>query len=178
VSENLAALRVKDLLTMSVGNADKSTNAMVEQENWVKFFLGLPIVHPPGSTFMYDGAATYILSAIVQKVTGQKLVDYLEPRLFEPLGIGGATWETCPHDINVGGWGLSLQTKASPNSDSCICKRNLERASDLPAAWVSEATTFKIQQPAPLKPNRRTTRRLAAGLLLPILALHAQWLSR
>jgi len=155
VSENLAALRVKDLLTMSVGNADKSTNAMVEQENWVKFFLGLPIGRPPGRTFMYDSAATYMLSAIVQQVTGQKLVDYLEPRLFEPLGIGGATWETCPHDINVGGWGLSLQTESLAKFGQLYLQKGIWNGRQiLPASWVSEATTFKIQQPPPVKTNR------------------------
>jgi CubicO group peptidase (beta-lactamase class C family) len=107
VSEYLAALRVKDLLTMSVGNAKEPTWTMVEKDNWVRAFLGWPIDHPPGTTFMYNSAATYMLSAIVQQVTGQKLLAYVEPRLFVPLGIQGATWETCPRGINVGGWGLT-----------------------------------------------------------------------
>jgi len=44
-----------------------------------------------------------MLSAIVQKATGQKVIDYLQPRLFEPLGITGIDWETDPHGINTGG---------------------------------------------------------------------------
>src|ERR1039458_2309307 len=75
VSEHLAALRVKDLLTMSVGNAKEPTWPMVEHDNWVKAFLGWPIPNPPGTTFMYNSAATYMLSAIVQQVTGQKVID-------------------------------------------------------------------------------------------------------
>src|SRR5207302_11397560 len=96
VSNNLAALRVKDLLTMSVGNEKEPTHAMVETENWVKTLLAQPLTHTPGSVFMYNSAATYMLSAIGQQLTGEKIVDYLKPRLFEPLGIEGATWETCP----------------------------------------------------------------------------------
>ena len=52
-----------------------------------------------------------MLSAIVQKVTNQKVYDYLTPRLFEPLGIEGIDWETDPKSINTGGWGLRLKTE-------------------------------------------------------------------
>ena len=60
---------------------------------------------------MYNTPATYMLSAIIQRVTGEKLVDYLYPRLFEPLGIDRPEWETDPNGINTGGWGLHLTTE-------------------------------------------------------------------
>ena len=60
---------------------------MTEQQNWSKAFLAWPIPKPPGTFFLYDTGATYMLSAIVQKVTGQKILDYLQPRLLEPLRI-------------------------------------------------------------------------------------------
>ncbi len=109
---NLAALRVKHLLTMSVGHAKDSTPIITKEENWVKSFLSLPIENPPGSVFLYNSGATYMLSAIVQKISGQKVIDYLRPRLFAPLQIHGMTWETCPRGINTGGWGLAVQTEA------------------------------------------------------------------
>jgi CubicO group peptidase (beta-lactamase class C family) len=155
VSEHLAALRVKDLLTMSVGNGTEPTRPMVEQENWVKAFLGWPITNPPGTQFMYNSAATYMLSAIVQQVTGQKVLDYLQPRLFEPLRIQGATWETCPRGINVGGWGLSIQTEGLAKFGQLYLQKGVWQGRQiLPAQWVQEATPFKIQQPAPAKPSR------------------------
>jgi len=52
-----------------------------------------------------------MLSAIVQKVTGEKVIDYLKPRLFEPLGIQNMDWETDLQGINTGGWGLRLKTE-------------------------------------------------------------------
>jgi CubicO group peptidase (beta-lactamase class C family) len=155
VSEHLAALRVKDLLTMSVGNAKEPTSTMVEKDNWVRAFLEWPIDNPPGTLFMYNSAATYMLSAIVQQVTGQKLLDYLEPRLFTPLGIQGATWETCPRGINVGGWGLSIQTEGLAKFGELYRQKGAWQGRQiLPAHWVEEATTFKIQQPLPAKPSR------------------------
>ena len=111
ISANLRALKVKHLLTMSVGHGQDSTGSLWGEENWVRKFLSLPIPHEPGTVFLYNSGATYMLSAIVRTVTGQGLIDYLTPRLFRPLDITGVTWETCPRGINTGGWGLKVQTE-------------------------------------------------------------------
>jgi CubicO group peptidase (beta-lactamase class C family) len=155
VSDHLAALRIKDLLTMSVGNAPEPTQSMVEHENWVKAFLAWPIPNLPGTQFMYNSAATYMLSAIVQQVSGQKVLDYLQPLLFAPLGIHGETWETCPRGINVGGWGLSIQTEGLAKFGQLYLQKGAWQGRQLlPDQWIEEATTFKIQQPLPAKPSR------------------------
>jgi CubicO group peptidase (beta-lactamase class C family) len=149
INENLAALQVKHLLSMSVGHDGDSTGTMTKEENWVRTFLALPIKYLPGSVFLYNSGATYMLSAIVQKVTGQRVADYLLPRLFEPLNIHGITWETCPRGINTGGWGLSIQTEGLANFGQLYLQNGVWNGKQiLPAAWVAEATTFKIQQPA------------------------------
>src|SRR5512146_219982 len=84
IDENLAAMRVRDLLCMSTGHQEDATGRAVQHAsgNWAKGFLALPVEHKPGSFFVYNSAATYMLSAIVQKVSGMKLIDYLQPRLF------------------------------------------------------------------------------------------------
>jgi CubicO group peptidase (beta-lactamase class C family) len=149
VDANLAELRVKHLLTMSVGHAKDSTPIITKEQNWVKSFLSLPIEHPPGSVFLYNSGATYMLSAIVQKVSGQKVFDYLQPRLFAPLEIRGMTWETCPRGINTGGWGLSIQTEGLAKFGQFYLQQGVWNGQQiLPAAWIHEATTFKIQQSA------------------------------
>jgi len=147
-SENLSALRVRDLLTMSVGHAEDSTSAITKTDNWVRTFLSLPITNRPGSTFLYNSGATYILSAVVQKLTGQKVIDYLGPRLFRPLDITGMTWETCPRGINTGGWGLSIQTEGLAKFGAMYLQKGAWNGKQLlPASWIEEATSFKIQQP-------------------------------
>lgn len=149
VSDELAALRVKHLLSMAVGHEPDSTHTVVKEENWVRAFLAQPFKHAPGSVFLYNSTATYLCSAIVQKLTGQKIVDYLTPRLFEPLGIRGMTWETCPRGINTGGWGLSIHTEGLAKFGQLYLRRGEWNGRQiLPAKWVDEATTFKIQQPA------------------------------
>ncbi|MBK7710665.1 MAG: beta-lactamase family protein [Bacteroidales bacterium] len=112
VSAYLSEMKVKDLLTMSAGmDPDPTFKTVVNDSNWVKSFLAVPVVHEPGTKFLYNTLATYMLSAIVQKATGEKVLDYLKPRLFEPLAIEGMDWEVDPHGINVGGWGLRLKTE-------------------------------------------------------------------
>ena len=88
-SANLRAMRVRDLLTMTAGHHEEDIRAFPynSEENVVAKFLALPVAHKPGTFFVYNTPASYMLSAIVQKVTGQTVLDYLRPRLFTPLGI-------------------------------------------------------------------------------------------
>jgi CubicO group peptidase (beta-lactamase class C family) len=155
VSENMAAMRIRDLLTMSTGNEKEPTQVCVQSENWVRTFLAQTIAHPPGTKFMYNSTATYMCSAIVQKVTGQTVLEYLTPRLFAPLGIAGMRWETCPKGINTGGWGLSVQTEGLAKFGQFLLRKGMWNGKQLlPAAWIEEATRFHIQQPGGDKPER------------------------
>jgi CubicO group peptidase (beta-lactamase class C family) len=120
VSPYLSQMKIKDLLSMSAGmEPDPTFSVVVNDSNWVKAFLSKPVVHEPGTKFLYNTLATYMLSAIVQKVTGEKVIDYLKPRLFEPLAIEGMDWEVDPRGINTGGWGLRLKTENGMELRSC-----------------------------------------------------------
>ena len=88
-SKNLQSMRVRDLLRMSTGHRaeDIKDFPFEGKSDLVRVFLELPVPDIPGTHFVYNTPATYMLSAIVQKVTGQTVLDYLGPRLFDPLGI-------------------------------------------------------------------------------------------
>jgi CubicO group peptidase (beta-lactamase class C family) len=150
VSTNLAAMTVRDLLTMTSGHATDTLeaierSAMAGGSNWAKAILAEPIVHIPGSTFVYNSGATYLLSAILTRITGQRLIDYLTPRLFEPLGIQNPMWEQCPRGIDAGGWGLALTTEQIAAFGQLLLQGGLwQDAQIVPAAWVAEATSFQV----------------------------------
>lgn len=145
VSENLAQLTIKDLLSMSAGQTPDPSFAIAPTNDWVKTFFSIPIQNKPGTVFLYNSMATYMLSAIVQKVTGQKIIDYLDPRLFKPLGIEGADWENDLSGVNVGGWGLRVRTEdIAKFAQLYLQKGKWNGKQILPAAWVEEATTFKV----------------------------------
>ncbi|HET9745953.1 MAG TPA: serine hydrolase, partial [Chitinophagaceae bacterium] len=144
-SENLSHLTIKHLLSMSVGQSPDPSGPVAISDDWVKTFLATPILKKPGTEFLYNSAATYMLSAILQKVTGERIIDYLKPRLFDPLGIQGMDWETDPMGINVGGWGLRLKTEDIAKMGLLFLQKGKWNGKQiLPATWIEEATTFKI----------------------------------
>jgi len=147
VSENLAAMQVRHLLSMSTGNEEDTTRYLhiAPDGNWVKAFLARPVERTPGTHFVYNSGATYMLSAIVQKVTGMTLVEYLRPRLFTPLGIEHATWESCPRGVNVGGWGLNITTESIARFGQLYLQNGMWQGQQIvPAAWVAEATAKHV----------------------------------
>jgi hypothetical protein len=144
----LAALTVRDVLIMADGmDPDPTHEVTSKNRNWVKGFLATPIIYKPGTVFLYISMGSFILSAIVQKVSGQKLIDYLKPRLFDPLGISGMDWEENLLGVNTGGWGLRLRTEDMAKMGQLYLQKGLWNGNQVvPAAWIEEATTEKIIQ--------------------------------
>jgi len=142
VSDNLAALEIRHLLTMSSGHDVEPKRG---EGDWLETFFHAPFEHQPGAYFVYNSLATYVLSAIIQKVSGEKTIDYLTPRLFEPLGITGAKWDESAAGINCGGWGLHVKTEDMAKLGLFILQKGEWKGKQLlPAAWFDEATTSKI----------------------------------
>ncbi len=108
-SWQLKQMRVRDLLTMSTGH-EKPPSSKADEAT-AKSFLAAEVPHQPGTHFRYNTAATFMLSAIVEEQAGEKLVDYLKPRLFEPLGIEKPVWDTTAQGIALGGYGLRVRTE-------------------------------------------------------------------
>jgi len=141
-SANLKAMRISDLLRMNTGQAVEPSFRSMSGDNWVKAFLAHKVDFRPGTHFKYNSMATYMCSAILQKVSGMTMLDYLTPRLFEPLGIQKPSWESDPKGINVGGWGLSVTTEdISKLGQLYLQKGKWEGKQLLSEAWVEAATS-------------------------------------
>ncbi len=141
-STNLKSMRVRDLLSMSTGHENEPQFTQAKGMPWTKFFLAHPVAHRPGTHFLYDTPAAYMLSAIVQKVTGQTVCDYLRPRLFEPLGIENPKWEMSPEGVNLGGWGLYVRTEDIAKFGQLYLQKGQWHGKQLvPASWIASATT-------------------------------------
>ncbi len=140
-------MRIYDLLTMHTGH-DEDTMGRIREadgDDWVKNFLHLEVPRAPGSHFLYNTGASYLLSAIAQQVSGQNLMRFLQPRLFEPLGIVGADWQEDPRGINVGGYGLRVRTPDILNFGQLYRQKGQwEGKQLLSAAWVAEATQKQV----------------------------------
>ncbi len=152
----LKEMRVRHLLSMSTGHAIDTWSDMVGRSDgdWRKGFFSVPLSHPPGTHFVYNSGATYMLSAIVQKCTGMKLVDYLEQKLFEPLGIEGATWSESPQGITAGGIGLNIKTEDIAKFGQLYLQRGVwQGESVLSEAWVDAATAAQISNSDGVQPD-------------------------
>jgi CubicO group peptidase (beta-lactamase class C family) len=138
-SNNLKAMRVSDLLRMSTGQ--QTEPARRADQPWTKTFLAHPVPFKPGTHFLYNTSATYMASAMVQKATGMTVLDFLKPRLFEPLGIEHPTWEASPQGITAGGYGLSIRTEDIAKFGQLYLQKGKWQGKQLvPEAWVEAAT--------------------------------------
>lgn len=146
-SENLQAMRVRDLLTMSTGQRVEHVEkiALLARDHLTAAFLDLPVDHKPGTLFVYNTPATYVLSALVQKVTGMTMLDYLGPRLFAPLGIEQPTWAASSEGVTLGGIGLSLRTEDIARFGQLYLRQgNWQGRTVIPAPWVAAATARQM----------------------------------
>jgi len=137
---NLKAMRIRDLLMMSAGHQDETATA--PDKISAKAFLAHPVPHKPGTHFKYNTPATFMLSAIVQKQTGQTVLDYLRPRLFEPLGMDHPVWNTNWQGISLGGYGLRVRTEDIARFGQLYLQKGMWHGQQiLPAPWVEAATS-------------------------------------
>ncbi len=144
LDSRMASMRVRHLLTMTTGHADDAMTRMraAHPHHLARGFLHSTVEFAPGTHFSYNNGATYMLSAILQQASGQTLFDYLQPRLFQPLGIVGATWTKCSRGINMGAFGLSLKTEDIAKFGQLYLQRGLWQGNRiLSESWIEEAAS-------------------------------------
>jgi len=147
VPEYLKELEVKHLLTMSSGMEKEPNISGVK--NWEKHYLSTPITYKPGTRFSYCSISTYMLAAIVQKVSGQMLIDYLYSRLLRPLGITGIEYSVSPTGVNMGGFGMSVKTEDMAKLGQFLLQKGKWNGVQLlPESWIETASSVQIMQPA------------------------------
>ncbi|MBR6030288.1 MAG: serine hydrolase [Clostridia bacterium] len=105
--ENTQKMRIRHLLTMNTGH---EIEPMRTGSSWEETFLRTYVPREPGTHFLYNTFATYMLSAVLQKVTGRKLLSYLREKLMDPLGMSPDIWfEESPSGVATGGYGLNVR---------------------------------------------------------------------
>lgn len=145
ISDNLATMKVKHLLSMNTGHTKDTTDTMINGgASYATTFLSLPVNKVPGTHFLYNTGASYMLSAIVQKITGITVNDLLIKSLYKPLGIDTPHWDSCPEGINLGGFGLSAKTEDIAKLGQLYLNRGIWNGKQLLSAdWVEAASKFQ-----------------------------------
>lgn len=149
ISTNLAALKVRHLLSMSVGQEKDSILTLEhtpEGTTWEETFLSLPVVYEPGSRFLYNSGASYMLSSIIKQVTGHNVHQYLRTRLYQPLGIAGATWTENAEGVNMGASNLRIRTEDIGKLGQLYLQRGKWKDRQLVSReWVGQATRKEVE---------------------------------
>ena len=147
VDPRVAALTVHHLLSMSTGHDEDVLPRMQAgaDRDSVRTFLSTPPQTPVGSRHVYNNGATNVLGAIVRAVTNQSLMDYLRPRLFDPLGISEPTWATDREGAELGWSGLHITTESLAALGELYLRDGVWRGCRLlPEGWVAASAQAQV----------------------------------
>lgn len=145
----LGSITLHHLLCMGSGLDPRSDQGARKTRDFAKHILSYPVVHQPGSHFHYNSMSSYLVSAMVQQVTGQTCRDYLMPRLFDKLGIAKPQWDCCPLGVNLGGFGLHLSTTDIAKFGQLLLADGIWQGEQvLPQGWVQRASARQIDNSA------------------------------
>lgn len=150
VDERVRRITVRDALTMSTGHDTDPIFTMFgwilenPGSDWLDGYFDMIPEHEPGNPFTYNQLATYSLGRIVRERSGQRLLDYLTPRLFDPLGITEAKWlDNGRHDLGFAGLHLRTESIAA-FGQLCLQHGRWGDRQIVPAAWMAEATRKQV----------------------------------
>lgn len=154
--ERSRRIRVRHLLAMASGHREETLDRAraADPTNTVRGFLLTPPDEEPGSVFAYNQPCTYTLATIVRRVSGVSLVEYLRPRLLDPLGIDDLAWRRDETGAELGFSGCYAPTSAIAALGQLYLQRGLwdgERILD--EDWVAAATTTQVENPGEENPD-------------------------
>ena len=149
-------MTLEHLLKMSTGHEKKPimpSNQRDYIKDWIHYAMNLPVVEQPGASFHYDNSAPYLISAMLSKRTGESLVNWLKPRLFDLLEIPNPQWFSCPAGHTAASGSLFL----SPEEIGKIAQLYLDKGMwkgkrIVSAEWIEQATKKQIDTNLPENP--------------------------
>ncbi len=137
-------ITIRHLLTMTSGVKYNETGA-ISGNIWLRDYLESGTNFEPGASFEYNSMNSYVLSAVVTKLTGETMMEYLRPRLWEPLGIDRIFWESSPEQITKGGWGMFIRIEDMAKLGRLYLQKGVwEGRRILPAEWIEESVSTRI----------------------------------
>lgn len=142
-SDHLLQVTVHDLLCMASGQIAEAD--VSKSDDWVRSFMAQAFPHKPGTYFKYNSIGSHMLAEILYRKTGETLLEYLTPRLFEPIGIHGVLWDQTPGGIETGGWGLHVTTEHLARMGLLLLQHGRFNGKQvLPEEWVIRASSRQI----------------------------------
>jgi CubicO group peptidase (beta-lactamase class C family) len=145
-----ARIRIGDLLTMRSGleyaeGTPRDWKALSAEPRPSATFLSRPMLAAPGQRWNYSSADSHLLAEALRRVTGRRLVDLAQERLFAPLGIRRREWNTDADGAELGGTGLWLRPRDLARFGWMLLSRGRWQGAEVvPAAWIDAATRVHV----------------------------------
>ena len=150
-----AALTFRHLLMMAAGldwdenlpytHPRNSEIQMLNSSDPVGFVLKQPMRNPPGTAFSYNGGATTVLGAALERATRSRIEDFARDRLFKPLGISDTEWVRMPNGMTSTASGLRLRPRDTAKLGKLLLAQgNWNGRQVVPAAWIAESTQPRL----------------------------------
>lgn len=99
-------MTIRDMLTMRTCHAN-TTYKGYDGDNWTESFFRVKPDHVPGTVFSYDTSSAHVLGALVEKLTGMKMLDYMRKEMLDELGFSRDAYIIeDPVGVSQGGSGL------------------------------------------------------------------------
>ena len=147
-AQYISGVKIKDVLTMRSGFETKG-GMRNSQLDWVDYYLSRPLATTPGTRYSYDSIETYLLSAVVQQVTGKDVLTLLNERVFFPMGIDDVEWEKCPKGIVTAGWGIYMTAEAQAMFGQLLLQKGSWKGQQLVSQeWIEEMMTVRVVRKA------------------------------
>ena len=142
--ENLEKLTFRHLVTMTAGKSPPYLSPKGENADWIKTYVNASWYNEPGVEYRYINENFFMICAALVRVTGMSIIEYLTPRLFEPLGIADLFWETNNRGVEAGGWGVFCRTEDLAKFMRCYqLGGKWEGKKVIPGDWAREATVYQ-----------------------------------
>ncbi len=140
----LAEMTVRQMLTMTTCHS--KTTYKQYGGDWVESFFRVEPSNLPGAVFSYDTSSTHVLSALVEKLSGRKLMAYLREKCFDRIGVSKeAYFIPDPGGVSQGGSGLNCTLRDMLAAAELVMNEGVyEGERLLPADYIREAVSFQV----------------------------------
>ncbi|HZJ77723.1 MAG TPA: serine hydrolase [Clostridia bacterium] len=150
---DLKKVAIKHLITLSAGRDISPLKSKVKND-WIEIFMKSKSAYTPGENFSYINECFHIALAMLRKVTGVSTVEYLTPRLFEPLEIPVPFWESDHNGVEAGGWGLFLSATDLAKVAICFMNNGVYNGKQvIPQEWIAQALVNRKGPKAKIQNN-------------------------
>lgn len=131
-------ISIKDLLTMSV----QGFSFRPEGDSWLDYTLACPVTLD-SSKVHYSNISAYLVGVAASSAVGENLCDYLDRRLFQPLGIKNPPYGKCPEGYFYGASHMELSVNELSRIGLLLYNKGLYQGNRIVSkAYIDEATSF------------------------------------